>query len=276
LIWEEQQRRHRLTELSSGTIFIDGQDISKLDLADLRSKLSIIPQDPVLFDGSVRFNLDPFGNYPDHEIWEALEIAQLKEAIQKIQGGLQGQVQPGGANFSVGQRQLFCLARALLRKNKILVMDEATASVDPATDELIQKMIRKHFADCTVLTIAHRLNTIADSDRILVLANGTLAEYDSPPNLLKNPESLYCKLIETTKKEEDDSDDEDEKEEKEVKKEENRIEEKKSSLLSPLTAPSSTESLSSLASPTEATPLKSGITSSHETLNDPSSSSPRS
>jgi len=189
-----------LVELSGGKIEIDGQNFSELALFDLRSRLAIIPQDPVLFEGTVRFNLDPFNNCSDTEIWEALERTQLKEVVLKVDGLLSGAVLPGGANFSVGQRQLFCLARAILRKTQILIMDEATASVDPATDELVQRMIRKEFDHCTVLTIAHRLNTISDSDRILVLSDGRIQEFDSPKNLLANKDSLYAQLIKETHK----------------------------------------------------------------------------
>jgi len=144
--------------------------------------------------------LDPFNKCTDHEVWTALEQTRLKEVISRVDGKLSGHVLPGGANFSVGQRQLFCLARALLRKSNILIMDEATASVDPDTDELIQKMIRSEFKDSTVITIAHRLNTIADSDRILVLGNGEVKEFDTPKNLLQNPDSMYAKLMQDESK----------------------------------------------------------------------------
>jgi len=185
----------RLCELSGGSIEIDGENISTLDLHTLRSKLAIIPQDPVLFEGNVRFNLDPFEFATDAEIWKVLEAVHLKAAIERVQGGLRATVLPGGSNFSVGERQLFCLARALLRKCNILILDEATASIDQHTDALIQKMIRTEFAHCTVLTIAHRINTITDSDYILVLQDGRLAEYDTPQNLLQKPDSIYTSLL---------------------------------------------------------------------------------
>jgi len=190
----------RLVELCGGQIIIDGQNIAELGLTELRSRLAIIPQDPVLFEGSVRFNLDPFNNSTDTQIWEALERTRLKDVVKGVDGELSGAVQPGGSNFSVGQRQLFCLARAFLRRTPILIMDEATASVDPATDELIQKMIREEFKHCTVITIAHRLNTISDSDLILVLSNGEVLEFDSPKVLLENPTSLYAQLMRETHK----------------------------------------------------------------------------
>ena len=139
-----------------------------------------------------RFNLDPAGDYNDQELWRSLELAHLKNHIVENLGeGLDSEVSEGGSNFSVGQRQLICLARALLRKTKILVLDEATATVDQETDDLIQATLRKEFADCTVLTIAHRLNTIMDSDRIAVFKKGELEEIGKPENLLQNNFSSF-------------------------------------------------------------------------------------
>ncbi|KAJ2357176.1 ABC transporter C member 13, partial [Coemansia sp. RSA 2611] len=158
--------------------------------------LSIIPQDPVLFAGTVRENLDPFNAYSDQDIWQALEHARLADFIRTKDERLEFVVTQGGENFSVGQRQLICLARALLKRAKVLVLDEATAAIDNSTDAIIQDSIRKEFKDCTVLTIAHRLNTIIDSDMILVVDGGKLAEYDTPQNLLANEESLFAKLVE--------------------------------------------------------------------------------
>ncbi|KAI9272857.1 multi drug resistance-associated protein MRP [Phascolomyces articulosus] len=184
----------RIIEAAKGNITIDGVDISTLRLFDLRSRLTIIPQDPVLFAGAVRENLDPFGTASDAELWDALELAHLKEHVSKMEGKLNAVVLEGGENFSVGQRQLICLARALLRRTNILVLDEATAAIDVETDAIIQETIRKQFADCTILTIAHRINTVMDSDRILVLDQGNIAEFDSPQNLLENKDSVFYSM----------------------------------------------------------------------------------
>lgn len=181
----------RLIEPASGSIIIDGVDISQIGLHDLRSRLTIIPQEPVLFSGTLRLNLDPFNIHSDEDIWTALEHSHLKNFVLALASGLLHEVTEGGENLSVGQRQLICLARALLRKTKILVLDEATAAVDLQTDDLIQSTIRKEFANCTVLTIAHRLNTIMDSNRVIVLDSGTIKEFDSPSNLLKNKQSYF-------------------------------------------------------------------------------------
>ncbi|KAJ3054695.1 hypothetical protein HK097_001102 [Rhizophlyctis rosea] len=184
----------RLIEASNGKIYIDGQDISIVGLYDLRSKLTIIPQDPVLFAGTIRENLDPFNVHDDASVWRALESASLKTHVGKLEKKLGAPVLQGGENFSVGQRQLICLARALLRKTKILVLDEATAAIDVETDNIIQRTIRQEFKDCTILTIAHRINTVMDNDRILVLERGQIAEFDSPANLLKNKKSMFYSL----------------------------------------------------------------------------------
>ncbi|KAJ2083727.1 hypothetical protein H4R24_000590 [Coemansia sp. RSA 988] len=186
----------RIIEAASGQILIDGEDIFKYGLFDVRNKLSIIPQDPVLFAGTVRENLDPFGKYRDHEIWLALEQAHLADYIRTKDERLEFMVAHGGENFSVGQKQLICLARALLKHAKVLVLDEATAAIDNATDEIIQQTIRSEFKDCTVLTIAHRINTVIDSDMILVIDDGRLAEYDVPQKLLANKNSLFSKIVE--------------------------------------------------------------------------------
>ncbi|KAJ4831189.1 ATP-binding cassette sub- C member 8 [Turnera subulata] len=184
----------RLVEPESGHILIDGLDICSMGLKDLRMKLSIIPQEPTLFRGSVRTNLDPLGLYSDHEIWEALEKCQLKSTISSLPNLLDSSVSDEGENWSAGQRQLFCLGRVLLKRNKILVLDEATASIDSATDAILQRIIRKEFADCTVITVAHRVPTVIDSDMVLVLSYGKLLEYDEPSKLMKM-NSSFSKLV---------------------------------------------------------------------------------
>ncbi|XP_032311192.1 multidrug resistance-associated protein 1 isoform X5 [Drosophila ananassae] len=184
----------RIIESAGGRIAIDGVDIATMGLHMLRSRLTIIPQDPVLFSGSLRMNLDPFEVNTDDEIWKALELSHLKLFVKSLAAGLNHEIAEGGENLSVGQRQLVCLARALLRKTKVLVLDEATAAVDLETDDLIQKTIRTEFKECTVLTIAHRLNTILDSDKVIVLDKGQITEFASPTELLDNPKSAFYSM----------------------------------------------------------------------------------
>ncbi|KAG4069579.1 hypothetical protein HA402_006945 [Bradysia odoriphaga] len=169
---------------NDGSIIIDSRDTNSMGLHDLRTKISIIPQEPVLFSGTMRYNLDPFDDYSDDKLWSALEEVKLKTAVQELPHGLNSRISEGGGNFSIGQRQLVCLARAILRENRILVMDEATANVDPQTDALIQATIRDKFANCTILTIAHRLHTVMDSDKVLVMDAGRAVEFGSPYELL--------------------------------------------------------------------------------------------
>ncbi|XP_022166663.1 probable multidrug resistance-associated protein lethal(2)03659 isoform X3 [Myzus persicae] len=183
---------------NEGNIIIDGKEIHELRLHELRSQLSIIPQEPVLFSGTMRKNLDPFDDYPDHILWNALDEVELKNVIEDLPDALNSKMSENGSNFSVGQRQLICLARAIVRNNKILVLDEATANVDPQTDALIQMTIRTKFKTCTVLTIAHRLNTVMDSDKVLVMDKGTMVEFDHPHNLLQNKEGVFYKMVEQT------------------------------------------------------------------------------
>uniref|UniRef100_A0AAY4BRS6 Multidrug resistance-associated protein 1 n=1 Tax=Denticeps clupeoides TaxID=299321 RepID=A0AAY4BRS6_9TELE len=181
----------RIIEASEGEIRVDGVNIANMGLHDLRSRITIIPQDPVLFSGTLRMNLDPFDGYTDEEVWRTLELAHLKNFVSGLPDKLNHECAEGGENLSLGQRQLVCLARALLRKTKILVLDEATAAVDLETDNLIQSTIRTQFEDCTVLTIAHRLNTIMDYTRVLVLDKGQMAEFDSPASLLAKKGLFY-------------------------------------------------------------------------------------
>ncbi|XP_045049070.2 ATP-binding cassette sub-family C member 10 isoform X2 [Desmodus rotundus] len=187
----------RLLEPSSGRVLLDGVDTSQLELAELRSQLAIIPQEPFLFSGTVRENLDPRGLYEDLALWQALEQCHLSEVITSM-GGLDGELGEGGRSLSLGQRQLLCLARALLTDAKVLCIDEATASVDQKTDQLLQQTICKRFANKTVLTIAHRLGTILNSDRVLVLQAGRVAELDSPAALRNRPHSLFQQLLQSS------------------------------------------------------------------------------
>jgi ATP-binding cassette, subfamily C (CFTR/MRP), member 1 len=220
----------RLVELCEGVILIDGVDISTIGLHRLRTSMAMIPQDPILFQGTIRNNLDPFDHYPDTEIWNSLERVQLRDHVQSLPNALDGEVAENGGrfsvfccwigccilfffvlffrislfffnslslsleNFSVGQRQLFCMARALLRSSKIVVLDEATANIDVETDRIIQETIREECKDATVLTIAHRVGTITDYDRVLVLSAGEVVEFDAPDVLLANPESAFASM----------------------------------------------------------------------------------
>ncbi|KAF1397721.1 Multidrug resistance-associated protein 1, partial [Spheniscus humboldti] len=185
----------RLVEAAEGVILIDGVDIAQLGLHDLRTKITVIPQDPVLFSGSLRMNLDPLNRYTDADIWTALELTQLKNFVADLPDQLEYKCTDQGENLSAGQRQLLCLARALLRKAKILILDEATAAVDLETDLQIQSTLRAQFKDSTVLTIAHRINTVMDCDRILVLENGCIAEFDTLEHLIAQ-KGLFYRLME--------------------------------------------------------------------------------
>ena len=183
------------SEDAVGRILIDGVDIATIGVHTLRRKLAIIPQDSFMFSGTLRDNLDPFGEYDDERLWRALDDTNLRAFVNAELGGrMDARVTEGGANFSQGQRQLVCMARALLRRPKILILDEATSSVDPATDALIQATVRANFRDATVLTIAHRLGTIADADRICVLDRGRLAELDAPAALERVDGGLYASM----------------------------------------------------------------------------------
>lgn len=189
------QALFRIVEPREGSIVIDNVDICKIGLHDLRARLSIIPQDPTMFEGTARGNLDPLNEYPDQRIWEVLNKCQLGELVRQDEKKLELKIVENGDNLSVGQRQLFCLGRALLKRSAVLVLDEATASVDSATDGIIQETIREEFEGCTVVTIAHRIHTVIDSDLILVLSEGKVLEYDSPAKLLEREDSAFSKLI---------------------------------------------------------------------------------
>lgn len=180
----------RLYEVE-GSIKIDDENIKEISLETLRSRISIIPQEPVLFSSTIRENLDPFTQYSDTELWKVLEDVSLKDVISS----LDLKITEGGNNFSTGQRQLLCLARTVISKNKVLILDEATANVDPHTEFLIQQTIKDKFSQCTVLTIAHRLDTVLSSDKVMVVDNGTIVEFDTPEVLQKNTNSVFYSMI---------------------------------------------------------------------------------
>ncbi|CAN0043645.1 unnamed protein product, partial [Scytosiphon promiscuus] len=170
---------------SRGGIEIDGVNIANLGLHDLRPRMSVVPQTPFLFSGSIRLNLDPFTKQSDMCMWDALEAVQMKGHVQALPDGLDALVTEGGGNLSVGQRQLLCLARAVLQRSRILVMDEATANIDEHTDALIQDVVRTSFKGKTVIMVAHRLNTVIDCDQVVVLSEGRVAEAGHPHLLLQ-------------------------------------------------------------------------------------------
>uniref|UniRef100_A0ACD5TR17 Uncharacterized protein n=1 Tax=Avena sativa TaxID=4498 RepID=A0ACD5TR17_AVESA len=185
----------RIVDPTIGRILVDGVDICTIGLHDLRSRLSIIPQDPTMFEGTIRSNLDPLGEYNDNQLWEALDNCQLGDEVRKKELKLDSPVIENGENWSVGQRQLVCLGRVTLKRTKILVLDEATASVDTATDNLIQKTLQENFSEATVITIAHRITSVLDSDMVLLLDNGVAVERDTPAKLLEDKSSLFSKLV---------------------------------------------------------------------------------
>lgn len=184
----------RLVEPSGGRIIIDGIDITTIGLHDLRSRFGIIPQEPVLFEGTVRSNIDPIGMYSDEEIWKSLERCQLKDVVAAKPEKLNCLVADNGDNWSVGQRQLLCLGRVMLKHSRLLFMDEATASVDSQTDAVIQRIIREDFAACTIISIAHRIPTVMDCNRVLVVDAGLAKEFEKPSRLLERP-SLFGALV---------------------------------------------------------------------------------
>jgi ATP-binding cassette subfamily C (CFTR/MRP) protein 4 len=179
----------------AGSLQIDNVNISAISLGVLRSRIAIIPQDPFLFKGTIRFNLDPFQQHTDDQLWDALRRAEVQEIVQEIPQRLEAEVQEGGANFSVGERQLFCLARAILRQPRVIVMDEATANIDVCTTEKIIRAMENSFNQATVITIVHRLHTIMEYDRVLVLEKGEVGEFDSPFRLLSREDSLFAGMV---------------------------------------------------------------------------------
>lgn len=212
----------RIVELYSGSIKIDGVDIRIVGLKKLRSKIAVIPQDPVLFSGNIRSNLDPFGDYNDDRLFEVLEHVGLYSSMERVSSRLSlssngsekrpgGRTQPikslsdevseGGTNFSVGQRQLIVIARAMLTGASLVIMDEATASVDADTDARIQRVFRHEFKNATCITVAHRLNTIMDSDLVLVMDDGRAAEFDKPSALLSKEDGLFKGLVDAWEEE---------------------------------------------------------------------------
>jgi len=188
----------RIVETSNGQITIDGVDISKLGLKDLRRRVAIIPQKPVIFAGTIRTNLDPYGDHNDEALWNALSAVHLDKNIRELPEQLDTQLTDGVSGFSQGQAQLFCVARSVLNKSTVVVLDEATAAIDAKTDALVQQAISKNFADCTVLTIAHRLNTLMHSDKILVMDSGVVKEFDQPLTLLDMPDGIFRSLVNQT------------------------------------------------------------------------------
>lgn len=193
----------RLVEIESGRILLDGIDLATLGLSDVRGRpkgLAIIPQDPVLMRGTMREVLDPFGSSTDEEIMEALSCVRLADFGMDM-GVLDAPVEEGGDNFSVGERQLLCLARAMLSKPKLLILDEATASVDSETDAFVQRMLQARFENTTLLTVAHRLNTIMNYDQVLVMSDGKAVEFGPPGELLENEKGVFSELVRNTGKE---------------------------------------------------------------------------
>ena len=185
----------RINENSSGRITVDSQDIQSLNLYEHRNRISVIPQDPFLFSGTLSFNLDPFSQFSTEEVWDALSKSHMRGRVECLPGQLGAKVEEDGFNFSTGERQLLCLARAILTRNKIILIDEATANVDLHTDQLIQQVIRSHFSDCSLLTIAHRIETIINSDRIVVLENGGIIDTGAPSTMLLDENSYLSKLL---------------------------------------------------------------------------------
>lgn len=196
----------RLADEITGSILIDGVDHASIPVATVRSAMALIPQDALMFSGSIRQNLDPLSRHSDSELLHALDQVELGSVVSKA-GGLAGVVAEEGKDWSQGQRQLLCIARALLRRCNVVMLDEATASCDIETDEMVQRLIRKVFAECTVITVAHRIRTIMDSDYIMVLNAGRVVEYDRPEVLENRPGSAYRALVEETARQDGEAED---------------------------------------------------------------------
>jgi ABC-type multidrug transport system fused ATPase/permease subunit len=187
----------RLVELCGGKILVDDIDISTIGLDNLRRAVTIIPQAPIMFSGTIRSNIDPFQQYDDYQLWQILERVHMKDKVDNMPFKLDEPVTENGSNLSIGEKQLLCLARSIIRKSKIVLLDEATANIDNTSDQIIQQTIRQEFQDSTVITIAHRLDTIIDSDRIIVMDSGKIVEFDTPHALLNRP-SLFLDLVNET------------------------------------------------------------------------------
>ena len=184
-----------MADVQEGTLSIDGIDIKRVPLSTLRARLTIIPQDPVLFSGTLRSNVDVLAQHTDAKVWNALSLVSMADAVRALPKQLDAPVSDGGSNFSAGQRQLLTVARALLRNSRVVILDEASSSVDALSDKALQSAIRSQFAKSTVLTIAHRVHTILDSDRVMILRDGRIAEFDAPAVLLAREGSEFASLV---------------------------------------------------------------------------------
>lgn len=191
---------YRLAEIAEGKIEVDSIDCSFMNLNKLRSSMAIIPQEPVMFGGTLRTNLDPFNQHTDEELMDVLYKCLLGPVVEANEDGLDAKVEPLGSNYSLGTQQLICLARAMLNPSRILLLDEATAALDSDTNAAVNEVLKAHFSHRTIFTIAHRLDTIIESDRILTVSAGVVAEYDRPDVLLENPESIFYELCMNTGK----------------------------------------------------------------------------
>ena len=193
---------NRIVEIISGQILVDNVDINSVQIEHLRSCITVIPQDPTIFSGTLRFNLDPYETTSDERLIEVLRVAQLEDLLHKDRRGLDQTVQENGSNLSSGEKQLLCICRAILRRSKVIVLDEATANIDVVTEQKIQRLIAEEFDGCTMITIAHRLNTIMQSDKIMVLSYGQIIEFDEPATLAANPDSEFSSLLKELEQEE--------------------------------------------------------------------------